>query len=37
MYLLIGSSYYKYFLLKSGTNVLPNISFWKNLSGLVKD
>ena len=37
MYLLLGSSYNKYFRLKTGTDVLPNIVFWKNLSGLVKD
>ena len=29
--------YNKYFRLKTGTDVLPNIVFWKNLSGLVKD
>lgn len=37
MYLLLGSSYNKYFLLKRGPDVLPNIAFWKNLTGLVKD
>lgn len=37
MYLLLGSSYNKYFRLKTGPDVLPNIAFWKNLGGLVKD
>jgi len=36
-YLLIGSYYNKYVLLKRGVEIIPNVNFWNNFGELVKD
>ena len=36
-YLSIGSYYNKYVLQRRGIEIIPNINFWNNLCGLVRD